>query len=110
MSAYTPGPWEADFGDFESGDSVNITASGAIIASVLGADSFPCLDDERLPGFEIELKANARLIAAVPDLLEACKRLLDAPHYEHFVVRLNDEEMAGLDAIQAAIAKAEGKS
>ena len=101
MSAYTPGPWEADFGDFESGDSVNITASGAIIASVLGADSFPCLDDERLPGFEIELKANARLIAAVPDLLEACKRVEN--------IARAYASPASYQRLVDAIAKAEGR-
>jgi hypothetical protein len=52
-------------------------------------------------------RANASVIAAAPDLLEACKALIDAPHQEHFAVRLNDEEMAAVHAIRAAIAKAE---
>lgn len=57
---------------------------------------------------EAEAIAGARLIPAAPDLLAACKALLDAPHHEHLSVRLNDEEMAALDSIKNAIAKAEG--
>lgn len=55
-----------------------------------------------------EREANARLIAAAPDLLEACQQLFFAPHQEHFVTRLNDEEMKGLEMIKAAIIKAVG--
>lgn len=54
--------------------------------------------------------ADAALIAAAPDLLAACKSLIDAPHERHFAVRMNDQEMVGIDAIKAAIAKAEGRS
>lgn len=49
---------------------------------------------------------DARLIAAAPDLLAACQALIDAPHQEHFATRLNDEEMAGIEMIRAAIARA----
>jgi len=45
--------------------------------------------------------------AAAPELLAACKALFDAPHQEHFAVRLNDEEMAALNAIRRAVANAE---
>ncbi len=41
------------------------------------------------------------------ELLLACKALIDAPHYEHFAVRLNDEEIVALRRIKAAVAKAE---
>jgi hypothetical protein len=56
-----------------------------------------------------ETDANARLIAAAPELLTACKTLDDASHQEHFACRLNDEEMTALKAIRAAVAKAEGR-
>jgi hypothetical protein len=51
--------------------------------------------------------ANAYLYAAAPDLLAACKALIDAPHYEHLAARLHSEEMKAVEAIKAAIAKAE---
>ncbi len=38
-------------------------------------------------------------------LFAACKKLMDAPHQEHFVTRLNEEEMAGIDAIKSYLAK-----
>jgi len=55
-----------------------------------------------------EAEANALLFAAAPELLAACKALIDAPHHDHFAARLGDEELAAVDAIRAAIAKAEG--
>ena len=51
---------------------------------------------------------NARLIAAAPDLLAACKQLIECDHYVHFAVRLNNQEMKGIDMIKEAIVKAEG--
>lgn len=39
------------------------------------------------------------------ELLSACLELLNAPHQEHFAVRLNDEEMAALDKIKAITEK-----
>jgi len=42
---------------------------------------------------------------ATSELLSACIALLDAPHQEHFAVRLNDPEMAALDRIKAVVAK-----
>jgi len=61
------------------------------------------------PMFE-EAQANASLIAAAPDLLEACKiasSLLPGPqtHNYHKGPTLNDD----LNRIKQAIAKAEGK-
>jgi hypothetical protein len=56
------------------------------------------LDGERSE----EGEANARLIAAAPELLEACKAIAD--HYDE------DEILSGdLNKLRAAIAKAEGK-
>lgn len=45
--------------------------------------------------------------AAFRELLESCRALLNAPHQEHFAVRLNDEEMAGLNRIKQAVANAD---
>jgi hypothetical protein len=51
-----------------------------------------------------EYEANAILIAAAPDLIEALKRLLDAPsHGTHEAMRRANE------AARAAIAKATGE-
>lgn len=45
--------------------------------------------------------ADARLIAAAPDLLDACVRLLDA-------VARGDHKAKAIDAARAAVAKATG--
>ncbi len=52
------------------------------------------------------LKAYSRLIAAAPDLLEACKDVLDFKMLNH---KLPTDESLLIDRIQAAIAKAEGR-
>lgn len=104
MSAHTPGPWEAD----------ERLASGTIFGpEVDGVQTFVAfvrLDDtrERHDGRieEVkskEAKANARLIAAAPDLLEAldlADRLLRGANMNRSVVE---------NKVSAALAKAGGK-
>jgi hypothetical protein len=68
MSTYTKGPWRASFGE---------------VAAVLGADSGRVAIATNLSlharrdGNEVE--ANARLIAAAPELLEALQQCFDYP-------------------------------
>lgn len=92
----TPGPWQMDYPDGWGGvfvESVDATKGKPLIASLYERESaFPPDDEER--------KANARLIAAAPDLLAALKALewaVDGLEYA--------EEVA---AARAAIAKATG--
>lgn len=96
MSAHTPGPWgivrHPKPAQVKSILSVGFTANG--MASIAW-----------LTGGAIHQDANARLIAAAPDLLAALRALVEAqPNYpsggyvERYVMRA-----------KAAIAKAEGK-
>lgn len=48
-----------------------------------------------------EVRANALLIAAAPDLLDVCKRLRDDP---------NMDDMTAIQLLNEVIAKAEGSS
>jgi hypothetical protein len=92
MSAHTPGPWK--FGDnskFFKTNPFNVYVQGggvhsASIANVPYKKTIP----------EAEARANALLIAAAPELLEACKAALsdDKPYIEK---------------CRAAIAKATGE-
>jgi hypothetical protein len=92
MTGYTKGPWVADkFGDID------------------GPNGEPIATTDGVPGIEDVAGANARLIAAAPDMYEALR-----------VAEIASEELCqGQDAanecwntlrtIRAAIAKAEGK-
>ena len=90
---HTPGPWEA---------------VGNLVRSPMhqpeglprGVQIGDCRDGYFLSNTE-EAKANARLIAAAPDLLEALSKLIDAVS-----VRIDDPRIHLFDAARAAIAKA----
>jgi len=96
-TTHTPGPWIIR----------HLTGFPLMIATQPDADGFgePIADTSRhmLPA---QAQANARLIAAAPDLLAACRRiskaLRNAPHE-------TQNAYQGIWAdIDAAIAKAEG--
>ncbi len=101
MSTHTPGPWVYDEGIVYPQED---HAGQAWIADIRGA---------------VDADANARLIAAAPDLLQALKDILHTLEQEQDVYDGADgtpranEAMRYLaehgDAIRAAIAKAEGK-
>ena len=96
---HTKGPWQYHPAPlilaFEVFDSSGPHRDGSMYVAGIG--------HTRTPG---EAEANARLIAAAPDLLDACKRAL------HLVEENNEEivQMSGsfglLSDLQAAIAKA----
>jgi hypothetical protein len=110
LAAHTPGPWTA------SGCTVY---AGEIMLGCTYCEGnrelHPVIcDSELLPdstgihgsGWD-ESGANARLIAAAPDLLEACLWLIarvptNAPD--------GKSQIAGIEAARAAIAKAEGRN
>lgn len=92
MSGHTRGPWKVTdigFDGFEVEDGAGrVVAQAAMINPVRRRED----NDER--------RANARLIAAAPDLLAALREVL-----EHSDCR----SVAALRAARAAIARAEGK-
>ena len=88
MSAqHTPGPWK--FG-FESVDPewAIVTIEGGLIIANVNADH--------------RQEANARLIAAAPDMLAVLKDVENA-------LSVMGKETTGLLRVRAAIAKAEGR-
>lgn len=96
MSRHTPGPWHAYEADYQQSHETAL-----LPIFVVGPGEFHtvaqvragCSDDD-LPA---QTAANARLIAAAPDLLEALKG----------VIRVADRRTVEFDAAHAAIAKAE---
>jgi len=89
MSTHTPGPWR-------------IAPHSKWLLKIETADRVIC------DGFSgsHEDYANARLIAAAPDLLAALARLVESPGVNEDM--LSPETIAAADAARAAIAKAQG--
>ena len=90
--SFTPGPWASIIADGYTVRHPQVYSDAGPVANATW------LGDGRLD----ELNANARLIAAAPDLLAALEALLD---YENGIQKSIAEQMA-----RAAIAKAGGES
>lgn len=88
-SKHTPGPWTFD------GQHRRVSKNMAVICHVGDL----CTDSQ----WEQD-RANARLIAAAPDLLSACRIALEAIKDAHHGISTDDREAT----IEQAIAKAEG--
>lgn len=86
---YTPGPWSID------GPSMGFASLYNADGKFVFALAAPTAED-RIPKREVE--ANAALIAAAPELLEACIAMRD--HYGQ------DEFVKACDKMEAAIRKA----
>lgn len=90
---HTPGPWRV-----EDSDPPQITTNPALAggARTIAEMRIVAYSDLR------ERAANARLIAAAPDLLAACKSA------ERHFVGMDIDTGTVMDLLHAAIAKAEG--
>lgn len=89
---HTPAPWEIQ----EHDDGFNIDSAFNQIADVFNTRLNE--DENCMESFYEESKANARLIAAAPELLELCEESLRALHEDDFPILK--------DKIRTAIAKA----
>ena len=109
MSAgHTPGPWHAD-----AINSWNVWARDCKVAATYGLTQGP---QYREPPQE-ERIANARLVAAAPELLDALDGLIDGfplpatvNEYELVQAGCDPTEARKIAAAVAAIAKARGQS
>lgn len=113
---HTPGPWTV--GPSEDGrPHLAINWAGGTGRSSCGYDSWGELatvwgSDDGLRKVSAEAKANARLIAAAPDLLEAAKLGLECAegwiHDQLDGTSVLDDALSKLQPIRDAIAKAQG--
>lgn len=109
-SKHTPGPWSVDDDPRHGLNTLILDRRNDIVAST--ADS--CMTDSDLAIAGSECEANARLIAAAPDLLAACEAML--PHLEAMIERANPahedtghySDQTAVRLARAAIAKARG--
>lgn len=91
LSAFTPGPWRASFGDL-----TRVFPVGS---------QFPICGVHRIQKFgPAQVKANAHIIAAAPEMYEALKNLI--VDYEP----KEGSDARALAAAHAAIARAEGRT
>jgi len=93
MSKYTPGPWRTT--------GLNVRSGDALVAVVVDQWAY-----EKTP--EPEKNANARLIAAAPDLLEALKTMVRAFHT--YAPKTEGAEYNCVIDARAIIAKATGEN
>ena len=105
MSAHTEGPWFCKFDDFD--EELHITSAVLEASNMVEICRVGVGFDQP---FEAEQQANARLIAAAPELLAALKAAHAALDSIYETEGLLTEERATLARIEAAIAKAEGTS
>ena len=96
---YTPGPWDVD-------DCGNICGSGAALANVFGAEDYPCLPEEDYDAVNVECAANARLMAAAPELLAALKDAEWIMRSRVLPEHLDRHAAKALEQARAALAKA----
>ena len=98
---HTPGPWAVN--PFAAQVDAFNENGGATVCELLWPTEVRS---------EAETEANARLIAAAPDLLAALKALRRyiTIRYSEFGEVLNEGAVTDLATIDAAIAKAEGRS
>jgi len=100
MSAHTPGQWNWEEGTpviTKKWDGKTCTVATVDWRSLLWHEDGNCAGRES--------GANARLIAAAPELLEALQNLLAVAG-----VRIDDPRIVQFDAARAAVAKATGET
>ena len=98
--AHTPGPWMKTDGNAIKCDlrPIGLTVdAGMIVASVVGGPT----SGYSFPQDASEVEANARLIAAAPDLLAALEAIVNYQGLQIVVITDDQEKQA-----RAAIAKA----
>jgi hypothetical protein len=104
-SAHTPGPWRSEGPDEDPYGEIGVFAdAGSRLVCELWQDDAP------VPDFNAEQRANARLIAAAPDLLAALKALTQDSRF-NLVIGGNPNAVDALvKQVDEAIAKAEGRT
>lgn len=72
MSKHTPGPWHAD-GPMICANGTTIDVDGWVVAQITRDFETTSRFTRHIRGGPLEADANAALIAAAPQLLDACK-------------------------------------
>ena len=100
LSKHTPGPWETAPGYYGEGATANIIKSPGGKVAHLDVVMWANGDNEDV----LRMKANARLIAAAPDMLVATRKMLALIENAEWT---QAERLACIHGAKAAITKAE---
>ena len=108
---HTPGPWDFEFGEMGGydcmTDAFKVTAGQRLIAELDLSGYGQSTRQREGTGDKAEAEANARLIAAAPDLLEELKNIANANPKE-WEPEVRDQFQAwAQNRARAAIQKAE---
>ena len=103
---HTPGPWKVGRDNYGHPIVGTSGASADVLGYLIAGDIYAGQDNPHTPKAKAEAHANARLIAAVPDLLTALRDLY-AVCRELPVPRLGSPMHAAMLSADAAIRKAE---
>lgn len=114
---HTPGPW-VNHGDAkvfsdlgaESGDGRRADSTNAWAVAECGRGALTYVDGKPTYLSDPTNEANARLIAAAPDMLEVLQALVTAVDEGSFGVFGLDTEHPLMDRVRHAIAKAKGEA
>ena len=107
MSDFTPGPWLLRTTPTSAGLCHIVSAADWRGAFIFGGGIRKGVDDA-LPKAQ-ELAANARLIAAAPDLLEALQNIAEYWNQDQNEAAMADACWHAIHTARAAIAKAAGE-
>lgn len=104
-AAHTPGPWEVLTDEPDS--YCAIESNGLTVATIEGMDVY-AVAEEDCYDYGPVTAANARLIAAAPELLAACQSLLRDMRAVDAAGQYGLELQVSMDQAYKAIAKATG--
>jgi hypothetical protein len=103
----TPGPWTA------SANPGRQPTNWFVEKPMQGKDRFYLHIVAEIPNHSTQAEANARLIAAAPEMLKALKFIADAlrdsPDFKEYATTSDGYQFHPLSLARAAIAKAEGE-
>ena len=101
MAKPTPGPWQAGRPDMST------IVDGIASKWIYAGDQYVAIASGRIQGVWDEVMANARLIAAAPDMYEALEELLGPYDLTESGARKRYD--AAIEKARAALAKARGE-